>query len=135
VVEEEYELADQVGQVVEGHKREKHEMGLMPESISKALSQLDSQKELVVQSVAACFDNLAVRLEQLEEKEAAYEQKVGEETLKQYASISKQLSVEQERLQQDLKHLERDELLVSEERKELEDAIQAKNWRMFKMNQ
>jgi hypothetical protein len=53
--------------------------------------------------------------------------------LNQYESISKQLSVEQERLQQDLTHLERDELLVSEERKEPQDAIQAKNWRMFKM--
>jgi hypothetical protein len=123
VEEEEYELADQLGQVVEGHKREKHEVGLMLENISKALAQLNSQKELVVQNVATCFDNLAVRLEELKEKEAANEQKDDEETLKQYASISKQLSAEQERLQQDLKHLERDELLVSDERKELEDAI------------
>ena len=63
-----YELADQLGQVVEGHKREKQEVGLMLENVSKALSQLDSQKELVVQSLAACFDNLAVRLEELKEK-------------------------------------------------------------------
>ncbi|KAL3925146.1 MAG: hypothetical protein SGILL_000604 [Bacillariaceae sp.] len=123
VEEEDYELADQLGQVVEGHKREKHEVGLMLENIAKAMAQLDSQKELVVQSVATCFDNLAVRLEELRGKEAASEQKDDEETLKQFASISKQLSAEQERLQQDLKHLERDEQLVSEERKELEDAI------------
>jgi hypothetical protein len=123
VEEEDYELADQLGQVLEGHKREKHEVGLMLENISKALAQLDSQKELVVQSVATCFDNLAVRLEELKDKETAFEQKDDEETLKQFASISKQLSAEQERLQQDLKHLERDEQLVAEERKELENAI------------
>jgi hypothetical protein len=123
VEKEDYELADQLGQVVEGHKREKHEVGLVLVNIAKALTQLNSQKELVVQSVATCFDNLAVRLEELKEKEAAFEQKDDEETLKQFASISKQLSAEQERLQQDLKHLERDEKLVSEERKELEDAI------------
>ncbi|KAG7352872.1 UvrB/UvrC motif-containing protein [Nitzschia inconspicua] len=123
VEEEDYELADQLGQVLEGHKREKHEVGLMLENISKALVQLNSQKELVVGSVATCFDNLAVRLEELKQKEAAFEQKDDEETLKQFESISKQLSAEQERLQQDLKHLERDEQLVSEERKELEDAI------------
>jgi protein-arginine kinase activator protein McsA len=120
---EDYELADQLGQVVEGHKREKHEVGLMLENISKALDQLESQKVLVIKSVATCFDNLAVRLEELKEKEAALEQKDDEETLKQFASISKQLSAEQERLQQDLKHLERDEQLVAEERKELEDSI------------
>ena len=66
--EEDDELADQLGQVVGGHKREKHEVGLMLENVSKAWSQLDSQKELVVQSLAACFDNLAVRLEELKEK-------------------------------------------------------------------
>mmetsp|Transcript_11502 Transcript_11502/g.27504 ORF Transcript_11502/g.27504 Transcript_11502/m.27504 type:complete len:191 (-) Transcript_11502:1461-2033(-) len=95
----------------------------MLENIAKALEQLDSQKSLVVKSVAACFHNLTHRLLELKEKEAAAEQKDDEETLKQFASISKQLSAEQERLSQDFKHLERDETLVAEERKELEDSI------------
>mmetsp|Transcript_11503 Transcript_11503/g.27506 ORF Transcript_11503/g.27506 Transcript_11503/m.27506 type:complete len:1324 (-) Transcript_11503:44-4015(-) len=123
VEEENYELADQLGQVIDGHKREKQEVALMLENIAKALEQLDSQKSLVVKSVAACFHNLTHRLLELKEKEAAAEQKDDEETLKQFASISKQLSAEQERLSQDFKHLERDETLVAEERKELEDSI------------
>jgi hypothetical protein len=120
---EEYELADQLGQVVEGHRREKQEVAFMLANITKALAQLNSQKTLVLKSVATCFDNLSVRLEELKEKEAATEQKDDAETFKQFSLISKQLSAEQERLQQDLKHLERDEQLVGEERKELEDSI------------
>lgn len=123
VEEENYELADQLGQVIDGHKREKQEVALMLENIAKALAQLDSQKSSVVKSVAKCFDDLTLQLSELKDKEAAAEQKDDEETLKQFALISKQLSAEQERLAQDLKHLERDEKLVAEERKELEDSI------------
>jgi hypothetical protein len=120
---EEYELADQLGQVVDAHKREQMEVASVMESITQALDQLEGQKTLVVQGVANCFSNLAFQLQELQKSGIIQEEKDDGETLKKFASISKQLSVEQERLQQDLKHLERDEQLVAEERKELETAI------------
>jgi chromosome segregation ATPase len=123
VDEEDYELADQLGQVLEAHKREKYEVASMLESIALGLTQLESQKTLVVQAVASCFDQLAARLTELQGQEAETEQTNDTETLKQFHSISKQLSAEQERLQHDCKHLERDKQLVADERKELESAI------------
>jgi hypothetical protein len=121
--EEDYEQADQLGQELDGHKREKNEVALMLQNINESLSQLESRKAQLGETVAYCFENLAVRLEELKEKEAANERKNDDEQFTQFASISKQLSAEKERIQQYSKHLEREEEHVSEERKELEDSI------------
>lgn len=123
VEKEDYELADQLGQVIEAHNREKAELASMLDSVAKGLEQLESQKALVVQGIATCFDNLAIHIKELQEQANANDRGSDPETLKQFAIISKQLSAEQERLQQDCKLLERDEQLVAEERKELENAI------------
>lgn len=123
VEEEDYELADQLGQVAEAHKREKEEVSMMLNANVKALAHLDSQKHLVVQGVASCFSNLAVRLTELKAKESSKDHSNDSETFRQFEVIAKQLSVEKERLQQDAKHLERDEQLLAEERRDLELAI------------
>lgn len=123
VEDEDYELADQLGQVAEAHKREKQEVSMMLDANFKALEHLDSQKDLVVQGVASCFQNLAVRMAELQEKESVNDHSPDSESFKQFQVTAKQLSAEKERLQQDAKHLERDEQLVAEERKELEVAI------------
>eukprot|EP00934_Nitzschia_sp_Nitz4_P007786 Nitzschia sp. Nitz4//scaffold75_size92586//40366//43833//NITZ4_004853-RA/size92586-processed-gene-0.43-mRNA-1//-1//CDS//3329557699//7776//frame0 len=123
VEEEDYELADQLGQVVDAHKREKSEVASVLQSIAKGLEQLESQKTLVVQGVATCFDNLALHIKELREQELTKDKESDPETLKQFATISKQLSAEQERLQHDCTLIERDEQLVAEERKEVESAI------------
>jgi hypothetical protein len=120
---EDYELADQLGQVIEAHKREKAEVASVIDSIAMGLVQLESQKALVVQGVATCFDNLALHIKELHEQETSKGGESDSGTLKKFGMISKQLSAEQERLHQDLKHLERDESLVAEERSELESAI------------
>jgi hypothetical protein len=49
VEEEDYELADQLVRVAEQARKEGS--GLMLQKIFKALAQLDSQKELIVQSI------------------------------------------------------------------------------------
>ncbi len=121
--EEDYELADELGQKLDAHKREKSEVENMLANNKIALEKLDSENTSLGAIVVSCFEDLALRLEDLKKKELASEKKDDNETLTQYANISKQLSAEHERLQQDLKHLERDEQLVGEERKELEDSI------------
>jgi hypothetical protein len=123
VEEEEYELADQLGQVIEAHKREKHEVAMFLDSIAAGLAQLDSQKSLVVKGVASCFENLTVRLTELQEKEGTPQQSNDSEKLRMFGLISKQLSAEQERLQREYKAIELDEERAAEERKELENAI------------
>ena len=121
--EEDYEQADELGQKLDAHKREKSEVANMLASNKTALESLDSENTSLGELVVSCFEDLAIRLNDLKEIELASEKKDDDEILSQYASISKQLSAEHERLQQDLKHLERDEQLVGEERKELEDSI------------
>jgi len=121
--EEDYEQADELGQRLDAHQREKNEVVMMLQNNENALERLASEKISLGEMIASCFEHLAAKLDELKTKEIASEKKDDNEILTQYATISKQLSEEHERLQQDLKHLERDEQLVAEERKELEDSI------------
>ena len=43
--------------------------------------------------------------------------------MEQFAATAKKLSVEDERLNSELKHIERDEKIVEEERKQIESSI------------
>ncbi len=124
IEEEDYEQADELGQKLDAHKREKSEVENMLANNKQALEQLESENTSLGVLVVSCFEDLALRLDALKKTELESEKKDDHETLTQYESISKQLSAEHERLQQDLKHLERDEQLVGEEKKELEHSIQ-----------
>lgn len=121
--EEDYELADELGQKLDAYKREKSEVAKMLANNKNSLEKLESENTSLGDLIVSCFDDLALRLDDLKQKEVASEKKDDNEILTQYANISKQLSAEHERLQQDFKHLERDEQLVGEERKELEESI------------
>jgi chromatin segregation and condensation protein Rec8/ScpA/Scc1 (kleisin family) len=63
---------------------------------------------------------LAIRLHASETTPPKYSQ-----VLDKFAATSKRLSSETDRLNNDLKHIERDEELVADEQKELEDQIHA----------
>jgi len=121
--EEDYEEADELGQKLDELKREKNEVANVLTNNENALERLESEKSSLGEMVASCFQDLALRLDELKKKEVAGEKKDDVETLTQYGTISKQLSDEHERLQQDLKHLERDEQQIAEERNELEGSI------------
>ena len=96
-----------------------YEVASMLESIALGLTQLDSHRTMVVQGIASCFDNLSAKLTELQDREKATEQTNDTGTLKQFQKVSKQLSAEQDRLQQDFKHLERDKLLAADEWKRI----------------
>jgi hypothetical protein len=121
--QEDYELADQLECQVRAHETEKSEVSAYLLTITHALNELTTQKASVVQGVADCFDRLAVQLQRIQMEQESQEQVVDTESMKKFAAISKQLSAEDTRLEQDFKHLERDEQLVAEERQELETAI------------
>jgi hypothetical protein len=120
---EDFDLADQMGTVLEAHARERGELDSILVSIGRALEQLETQRVQVVGAVAECFADVRSKLKKFEKEQHNKESKDDTESMRKFSTVAKQLSAENERLQQDLKHLERDETLVAEERKELETAI------------
>ena len=118
---EDFELADRLQVVLEGHNREKAECTAILDNIGKALAQLDEQTPRVVYGVTKCFETVALDLEDFKSKQKQADDP--SDVMARFAATARQLSSENERLMGEAKHLERDEALVKMERKELDDAI------------
>jgi hypothetical protein len=119
--EEDFELADRLQVVLEGHNRERAECSAILDNIGKALAQLDEQTPRVVYGVTKCFESVALDLEDFKSKQKHADD--ASDIMARFAVTARQLSGENERLKGEAKHLERDEALVKMERKELDDAI------------
>ncbi|KAL7549050.1 hypothetical protein ACHAWF_012328 [Thalassiosira exigua] len=117
VEEEDFESADRLGTVIEGHSKERDAHSANRARIAKEITDLDQEREEASRAVAACFDEARAKLQELEEEvdDRAKEEGV----LDQFEKTSKRLSSETERLTNDLKHIERDEAVLKEEQKEL----------------
>lgn len=120
---EDFELADRMQSIIANRERECIEYASILNSIGEAIRQLDSQKEQVVNGVSKCFQDIQTQLKDFKEKQESNDREDASELLKGFEAISKKISAEQERLEQDLKHMERDERLVEEESEELEKSI------------
>jgi len=120
---EDYEKAERLQVILEGHQREKAECSAILENIGLALKELADQTPKVVSAVSACFEDVEKELIDFEDNQENLEHKQDKHTLKRFEKTNKQLGSEDERLKQEFKHLERDEGLVKEERKELDEAI------------
>jgi DNA repair exonuclease SbcCD ATPase subunit len=120
---EDFELADRMGTVIDGHERERSELLSILENIGRALKQLEQQRQQEVDGVAKCFQNIQAKLKSFQKEQESKDTEDAAASLRRFSTLSKQLSAENERLQQDLKHIEKDEDLVAEERKELEKSI------------
>ena len=128
---EDFDLADRMNTLLDQVEAERLEQVRILEHIGRALQQLQDQKQSLVSGVTACFveiqDSLVVFLKQQQEssKDTTHSAAATshEDIAKKFEQISKQIAAEEERLQQDWKHLERDTGLVKAERQELEDAI------------
>uniref|UniRef100_A0A7S2XN44 UVR domain-containing protein n=1 Tax=Attheya septentrionalis TaxID=420275 RepID=A0A7S2XN44_9STRA len=88
-----------------------------------ALSELESQKKSVVLAVCESFSILQTQLESFQIDQSNMERDDGSEAMERFAATSKVLWAENERLNNEVKHVERDESLVTEERNELESSI------------
>lgn len=121
--EEDFELADQLQSIIDAHVQVKNEFAGFLASLNSALEEIDLQKTKVADQVIFCFKNVQEKLKDFKKEEKEKESHDKSETLKKISAISKQLSTEHERLQQDLKHLERDEKLIGEERTEVDTSI------------
>jgi len=119
--EEDFELADRLQVVLDGHNREKFECTAILENISKALEQLDQQTPGVVLGVVSCFES--AEKEFLEFKKKQEKADNHSDAMQKFAATAKQLSNEEERLSGESKQLEREEELVKMEREELDKAI------------
>jgi hypothetical protein len=120
---DDFESAERLQIIMDGHHRDKGELTAILESIGRALTQLDSQTPDVVGSVAACFGNMEDELRAFLAEQSTADKEDGAEALKRFEAVARQLSAEDERIKQESKHIERDEQLASEERKELDLTI------------
>jgi len=119
--EEDFELADRLQVVLDGHNREKGECTAILENISKALEQLDQQTPAVVSGVVSCFELAEKEFVGFKKKQEKAENH--SDAIEKFATTAKQLSNEEERLNGESKQLQREEELVKIERKELDQAI------------
>lgn len=113
---EDYDLADRLQMVLEGHQREKAECTAIMDNIGRALKELDQQTPKVVDAVKECFENVGKELKEFQQKQNKEEHKDDSDAMDRFSKTSKQLSSEDERLKSELKHLERDEEIAQEER-------------------
>ena len=120
---DDFEAADRLQTIIDGHNRDKGELTAILESIGRALTQLDSQTPDVVGSVAACFGNMEDELRAFLAELSTADKEDGAEALKRFETVARQLSAEDERIKQEAKHIDRDEQLAMEERKELDLTI------------
>ncbi|KAL3778935.1 hypothetical protein HJC23_012393 [Cyclotella cryptica] len=121
--EEDFEAADRLASVIETHTQEQQAHMEICKAIDKKLDQLGKEQEEAVKRVASCFGEVYDKLKGLEVEQEGKRKEDGKDVLDQFAATSKRLSAETERLNTDLKHIERDEELVAEEQKELEGQI------------
>ena len=120
---EDFDLADQMSATIDRYSREQAEYSAILDNIGRAILELDRQKVQFVENVTNCFVNIRKRLNAFQKEQESTDTKNASEALSKFTTASKQLSIEQERLQNDLKHIERDAELIADERKELEKAI------------
>ena len=120
---EDFDLADQMSATIDRYSREQAEYSAILENIGRAILELDRQKIQCVENVTNCFVNIRTKLDTFQKEQESADTKNASEALAKFKTTSKQLSIEQERLQNDLKHIERDAELIADERKELEKAI------------
>ena len=130
---EDFELADRMGSLMDAHERERLEFAAILDNIGRALKQLDLQKKELVEGVSKCFSDIQEKLKAFLDEQQSKDTKDNGEAMKTFAAVSKQLSTENDRLQHDWKHLQRDADLVAEERKELEAAISEQSGEYKKM--
>lgn len=123
VEQEDFELADAMSTTIDRHGREESEYAAILENIGRAIQELDKQKKACIDAVSQCFQDIKVKLTEAQKEQESADTKNATESLTKFSLVSKQLSAEHNRLQNDWKHLERDTELMAEERRELEKAI------------
>ena len=114
--EEDFEAADRLASVIDKHSVEKEAQSKVVAEITTSIEKLDKEKDLASKAVSACFAEVHSQLQTLENEVDDRSKEAG--VLSQFATTSKRLSSETERLANDLKHIERDEEVLAEEQKE-----------------
>lgn len=125
---EDFDLADRMNTIMEQVEKERLENVRFLDNIRSALSQLHEQRQRLVTNVLACFVEVQENLQVFLKRQRDQASTSGGPSsilpaMEQFEKVSKQISAEHERLQLDLKNLERDTTLVQQERHELETAI------------
>ena len=110
-------------EVVVGHEQRQEELAHLAREARQATEELNQQRDGLVEGVAACFQRVRGRLEDLHATQDETDKTDLSKALDCFAAMSKRLSAETERLNNNVKHIERDESIMEEELKELESTI------------
>jgi hypothetical protein len=121
--EEDFELADRLGSTLDAHEQEHASATARRAAARDSLRQLQQSQQESVALLVQRFDTLQSALTEFQGQQVSQDRSQAAQALERFTTVSKQLSIESERLNQDLKHLERDEALVADERQELENTI------------
>jgi hypothetical protein len=121
--EEDFELADRLGSTLDAHEQEHASATARRAAARDSLRQLQQSQQESVALLVQRFDTLQSALREFQGQQVSQDRSQAAQALERFTTVSKQLSIESERLNQDLKHLERDEALVADERQELENTI------------
>jgi len=121
---EDFELADHLAAVIDRHQKEKDEQSKMLDRIESDIDALDSKRLDVVRHLTLCFVDIQDSLRGFSDDQVAKEADDGNDVMNKFAEGSKRLAVENERLQDDLKHIERDEQYLASEKEDLSKTIE-----------
>ena len=120
---EDFELADRLAAVIEQHEEEKKEHAQSRYDIEGLIKDVDEKRVNRGKKLLSCFEDVQSDLKQFLAEQKNAETSDSTEVLKKFEADTKRLSAENERLNADLKNIERDETFASEERSELEATI------------
>lgn len=121
--QEDFELADHLAAVIEQHENEKKEFSQICNSIEELIHNLDATRLEKSQKLLSCFKDVQTNLKLFLEKQVNSGINDSTDLMNKFELDTKRLAAESERLNADLKTIERDEGLVRDERIELESSI------------
>ena len=121
--DEDFDLADHLTSIINQKTQEKKELTEILYQLKEASTELEANETKALQRIIQSFADMQVKMEEFYEIEDKQEKGDSTDQLEKFAETFKFLSAEQNRLNNELKGIERDEGIVQEERKELEDII------------
>ena len=121
--DEDYELADRLTEVLAQQDSQRRECRQVLHTLEQALDELQSQRQVAVSDIVACFTDIRLQLSSFQKDQSTKGKEGDSESMVKFELVSKKISAEQDRLAVENEHLSKDEELVSAERLDLEATI------------
>jgi len=130
---EEFDLAEVLAADIEKYMMAKSEQERIVQKAHEAIKDLDKQQQSAIDTVAHEFCDVQEKLITFKKEQETVGRENVMAVLEQFALTSKRFSAENDRLTSDLKNIERDEVFVEQERKELENQISEQSQDLYNL--